>query len=105
MANVDFYEGNVQLDLEATTARYGQLLAYANAVTTNDFDRCVSKMVNRLASLSQTEILRSLFSISMADMAVSRRMGLIFPISESPLYVFRSHSEKLTTKIRPTIDR
>ncbi|KAH7707194.1 Cop9 signalosome complex subunit [Aphelenchoides avenae] len=57
----------VQPTLEAITARFRQLLPYANAVTSNDFDGCVIKVVNRLASLSKTEILRALFSISAAD--------------------------------------
>ncbi|KAH7706653.1 hypothetical protein AAVH_26110, partial [Aphelenchoides avenae] len=56
-----------QADSDAIIARYGQLLSYANAVTTNDFERPVSKIVNLLASLSRTEILRALFFISITN--------------------------------------
>ncbi|KAH7707191.1 COP9 signalosome complex subunit 2-like protein, partial [Aphelenchoides avenae] len=60
-----------QSNLDAITARYRQLLSYANAVTSNDFESCLLKIISRLASLSQTEVLRALFSISVADLPLT----------------------------------
>ncbi|KAH7706655.1 hypothetical protein AAVH_26112 [Aphelenchoides avenae] len=57
-----------QPNVEAITTHYQRLLSYANTVATNDFERCMLKTVNRLASLSQTEILHALISISTGDM-------------------------------------
>ncbi|KAH7707193.1 PCI domain-containing protein [Aphelenchoides avenae] len=60
-----------QPDLETITAHYRQLMLYANAVTSNDFERCISKIVNLSANLSQTEVLRALFSVSSNDVTLT----------------------------------